>query len=952
MILYALSLHGGADFAFVNRLYRQRNSLSDAALAYTALCLHGLDRQDMGIQLLSMLEKRARSEEQSDSGRHWAGATNIEWNRNSVETTALVMLAFQALKPSDPLIEEAMLYLMSRKGRFGIRPIKAKGIVVAALTAYHKQIKEGLRDFVLGIAVNDSPIETLTVKGHRVVASGGGSEQGRATILVPASLIRSGRNKIEFQYSGTGEYFYTASLTGFSTDLDVKPSWEKPEILSKRYIHENLTYGGRPIGTSSMVIKELESSRISTVRIGLSGRAGSRYLVIEDSFPAGATVLKETIKGSQSSVEVSGNRIYFFFEPGSTLYNISYQISGYTPGDYNVLPTMIRDTLDPSEMVLGQSTSITLLAPGERSSEPYKMNRAELYGLGKATFDDGLRQKSTGLIKQSHGLLEQSLELLEALYTRDKKYQQREVAHMLLWIRSEPEFYDAKRLVEYFEILKENYPDLFIPFRKILVIGKAYHDIGEYERSYLVYRATVEASFLKDAPIGGALEQAGEPLGSIDFMRRLWREYPDSPPVVETYFALAQELYDRAPGAQSITSRLRAGDQSARPTEAELMSRAEAMFWRFMALYARNPLADDAAFSRVNLTLDKKSYETSVYLCRQYLERFPESDFVSSFQYMEALGFFSMLRYNEAIDAAKKVAEGESDDRDLAIYILGQIHHAKQNPGLAVGYYERVQHKFPDAREAAIYFERKEITLPEVSTFVPGETIEIELSYRNIREAHFQIFQVDLMKLYLKEKNLSRITGIKLSGISPQLETKITLGSGEDYADLNRKIRLNLEKEGAYLVICRGDDLFASGLVLITPLEIQVQEDRSSGRIRVNVIDSGDGGYAADVHVKVIGSENERFSSGETDLRGIYIADGIIGTPTVIARDKSSRYAFYRGETPVGAPEPVIEQRQLPETDYRSNTLRKQQELQERNRMNLDRLYEEERDGVQVQEAY
>jgi hypothetical protein len=599
---------------------------------------------------------------------------------------------------------------------------------------------------------------------------------------------------------------------------------------------------------------------------------------------------------------------------------------------------MIRDTLNPSEMVLGKSTSITLLAPGESSGEPYIMNRTELYGLGKAYFDDGLERES--------------LDLLEELYGRDKKYKQREVAHMLLWIRSEPEFYDAKRLVEYFEILKENYPDLFIPFRKILVIGKAYHDIGEYERSYLVYRATVEASFLKDAPIGGALEQAGEPLGSIDFMRRLWREYPDSPPVVETYFALAQELYDKAPRAESITSRLRSEQQPARPTEAELMSRAEVMLWRFMSLYPRNPLTDDAAFSRVNLTLDRKTYEASVYLCRQYLERFPESDFVSSFKYMEALGFFSMLRYNEAIAAAREVAEGENEDRDLAIYILGQIHHAKQNPGLAVSYYKRVQNKFPDAREAAAYFERREISLEEVSTFRSDEPVEIKLSYRNVKEAHFQVFQVDLMKLYLKEKNLSRITGIKLSGISPQLETKIELGSGEDYTDLEKMIPLDLTEVGAYLVICRGDDLFTSSLVLITPLEIQVQEDRSSGRVRVNVLNTESDRYASDVHVKVIGSENERFTSGETDLRGIFIADGINGTPTVIARDRNNRYAFYRGKSWIGAPETGIQREEAPETDYRSNTLRKQQELQDLNRMNLNRLYEEERDGVQVQEAY
>jgi uncharacterized protein YfaS (alpha-2-macroglobulin family)/tetratricopeptide (TPR) repeat protein len=946
MILHALSVWGGTDFAFVNRLFRQRNSLSEAALAYTALCLHALDRRDMGLELLSLLENRSVFDNEPERSRLWRGEKNVVWNRSAVETTALVILAFEALNPSSPQIEEGIRFLMSQRGRFGVRPVKAKGIVAAALAGYYEKVKEGLRDFILEIAVNDTLLETVTVKGQRIIRETSVSRSGLGwvEIPVPDSLIRSGRNKIAFKLTGTGEYFYTASLSGFSQQLDLTPAWEKPKIVSKRYIHENLTYKGHPIGTSTTAINELEANRVATVQIDFSGQAAGRYTVIEDSFPAGATVLKETIRGSHSFIQTSGNRIFFFFEPDTSLYSLSYQISGYTAGDYNVLPPMIRDVLNPAESVLGNTTSLTLLAPGEGSSEPYRMNKGELYGLGEAYFNDGLEKES--------------LQLLEQLYGEDQKYQRREVARMLLWIRSEPEFYDAKRLVEYFEILKENYPDLFIPFHKILVIGKAYHDIGEYERSYLVYRATVEASFLKDAPVGGALEQAGELLGSIDFMQRLWCEYPDSAPVVETYFALAQELYDRAPQAQEITSRLpsEGTEQPTRVTEARMMSQAESMLWRFMALYPYNPLTDDAAFSRVNLALDRRAYEAAVFLCRQYVDRFPESDFASSFRYMEALGFFSMLRYNEAIAAAKEVAEGESEDRELAIYILGQIYHAKQNPALAVSYYKRVSDRFPDAREAAIYFERKEISLDEVNAFKPKETVEIELSYRNIGEAHIQVFQVDLMKLYLKEKNLSRITGIKLSGISPLLETSIDLGTGKEYQDLVRTIPLDLKREGAYLVICRGDDLFTSSLVLITPLEIQVQEDPSSGRVRVNIIDSEKGRYASDVHVKVIGSENERFVSGETDLRGIFIADGINGTPTVIARDRSNRYAFYRGRAWIGAPEigyeEQIERAEEPKTDYRGNTLRKQQELQDLNRMNLDRLYEGEQEGVQVQEAY
>ncbi len=54
------------------------------------------------------------------------------------------------------------------------------------------------------------------------------------------------------------------------------------------------------------------------------------------------------------------------------------------------------------------------------------------------------------------------------------------------------------------------------------------------------------------------------------------------------------------------------------------------------------------------------------------------------------------------------------------------------------------------------------------------------------------------------------------------------------------------------------------------------------------------------VHVKVIGSANDQFVSGQSDLRGIFVADGINGTSTIIARTDANRYAFYRGKTVLG----------------------------------------------------
>jgi alpha-2-macroglobulin len=113
---------------------------------------------------------------------------------------------------------------------------------------------------------------------------------------------------------------------------------------------------------------------------------------------------------------------------------------------------------------------------------------------------------------------------------------------------------------------------------------------------------------------------------------------------------------------------------------------------------------------------------------------------------------------------------------------------------------------------------------------------------------------------------------------------EVTLGDGKDYRDRTHKLALPLKEEGAYLVVCRGDDLHASGLVLVSPLKVEVEEDATSGRVRTTVKDVVNDKYLNDVQVKVIGSNNSDFVSGATDLRGVFVADGIRGSSTVIAQ--------------------------------------------------------------------
>ena len=52
----------------------------------------------------------------------------------------------------------------------------------------------------------------------------------------------------------------------------------------------------------------------------------------------------------------------------------------------------------------------------------------------------------------------------------------------------------------------------------------------------------------------------------------------------------------------------------------------------------------------------------------------------------------------------------------------------------------------------------------------------------------------------------------------------------------------------------------------------------------------------------MIGSDNPQFISGETDLRGVFVAEGVRGLVTAVARKGDAQYAFYRGTSYVGQP--------------------------------------------------
>ncbi|RPI77141.1 MAG: tetratricopeptide repeat protein, partial [Planctomycetaceae bacterium] len=488
---------------------------------------------------------------------------------------------------------------------------------------------------------------------------------------------------------------------------------------------------------------------------------------------------------------------------------------------------------------------------------------------------------------------------------------QTELVKMLFQVALERN--DHPGIVQFFEIIKERFPDFEVPFESILKVAQSYIQLGEYERGYLVYRATAEASFLRENQIAGFLDGRGEFLRSVQVVERLLREYPPEAYVATATYSLAQEIQGKAAEVAAQPKLKAAG-----VTRVDLIVAAIHMLDHFLSNWPNDPAADQVAFAMANGFLELEQYKPAIERCTRFAELYSDSKLLDSFWYVIGFSQFAEGKHEEALATCRKVAEYKRTDpitgvevaalnKAPALYIMGQVYHSLGQPAEAIIEYEKVRDQFPDARESIDFFLHKQIALPEVTTVKPGDAARATLKYRNVKNAAVKVYRIDLLKFGLLQRNLSRITEINLAGIRPYHEQQLELGNGLDYRDRERVLEMPLADEGAYLVVAQGENLYASGLVLVSPLVLEIQEDATAGRVRVTVKDTITDRYAHKIHVKVIGSRNEQFVSGETDLRGLFVADGILGTSTVIAKTDSNRYAFFRGKQSLGAPETPVE---------------------------------------------
>lgn len=855
---YALAAAGSGEFAVLNRHYRSLGTLDAVRKSLLGLALAAMEKGEYA----GNVARAVLQDVQAMRGTFYGDKSR---EVDPAYTRALALLLLGRLGGFEKEAGE-----LAGQVRQDIDALAVSGaarwLALVALAVGGMPAGLERASFSVDVAVNDKPV--MTYRG----------EAGGQAATVPLKWPQLGAlpARITLGYKGRGTLAYRAVLRGFSPAVEARQVFHWG-LDSEVIYHSPMLYKGRRLCDSSMKVAQVayDDHVEDLLNFSSRNRGGEPgdYVVVTRWVPAGTVVDRTSVPSSA---------VYARHEPGMlTLVfrgrapDLRLRLLPFCPGEYRALPSELASAERPGDYErLGGQRRLSVLAAGEPVAEAYKWSDGEHVAFGCAYFNDG-----------DYGDAEAHLANLD----RRSRIYYRDVVKALLWIYSTAERYRPAEVVDLAEVLQQRYPDVNIPYEKLLVVGRAYHDSREDEAACYLWRTTLENSFRDDIPVAAELEQAGEYMRGVEYLGRLFREYPDLPLVQQTLYNLSQDVYAHKQQAPSLKPS--PGARKDRLLPEDVIGVALVILKDFLAYFPDLPYSDEAAFSMLNAYLELGAHDACLKRAEEAVRLYPQSKYADRYKYIRALAAFHLQRFDDAIAAAEAVSRSSSPDSKYATFILGQMYQALGRHAQALEAYRKVKGDFDDAAFSIEYLERRSLSLPEAVTAGPGEPVEAEIAYCNVNDVEVLAYRVDLMRLFLKERNLERIAGVNLAGITPTFTFTRRLPPVEPGITGKTRISLPIKEVGAYLVLAHAGDVFASGLVLVSPLKMEVQQ--YEGLARVTLRDSKPAGPAAGV--RVTASNEQAFVSAETDLRGsasLALSGG--RRITVIARRGKDEYAFYR----------------------------------------------------------
>ncbi len=373
-ILYALAEAGEGDLGRSVALFDQREKLDIFGRAYLAMTF-GLLEPDDDTRVKALLSDITAEAIVSATGAHWEESQPDYYSMNTdTRSTAIVIAALSRLDPQNPLLPNAVRWLMSVRKNDHWETTQEAAWAIMGLTDWMLASGELEGNYAWTVSLNGDELDSGTVTPQTVedvTEIRAGIEDLLADEINRLLIERAPRKG---EKEGAGKLYYTAHLEYYKPVAEVK-ALDRGIVVARQY-----TLKGKEEAVSNAQVGD-----IITVKLTIIAPNDLHYVLIEDPFPAGAegidrSLATTSIVGEQPEFERTDSRdswgwgwwwfshtelrdekavLFATYLPRGT-YQYTYQIRASLPGVYNVIPTHAEEMYFPEVFGRGDGGVFTV----------------------------------------------------------------------------------------------------------------------------------------------------------------------------------------------------------------------------------------------------------------------------------------------------------------------------------------------------------------------------------------------------------------------------------------------------------------------------------------------------------------------------------------------------------------------------------------------------------------
>jgi len=291
--LHVLAEHGNGDLGRTVALFERRDSLDLYGKAFLILALQRLEPEEQS-RVSTLVSDLTNGAVLSATGAHWEELTT-DYHTMSTDTrsTAIVLLSLLRATPNDPLVENAVRWLLDTRREGHWDSTQETTWSILALTDFLVATGELEADYDYHVAVNGEVVGASTVTAQDVA-------QTRSLRVEVADLLQAQANVIVLQrltssadQTGKGQLYYSMYLRYYLPAGDIK-ALGRGIYISRRY--ELLDAPGEAIHSARV-------GDVVRVKLTLLAPNDLHYLVVEDPLPAGCEALDVSLRTTSAAYQ-------------------------------------------------------------------------------------------------------------------------------------------------------------------------------------------------------------------------------------------------------------------------------------------------------------------------------------------------------------------------------------------------------------------------------------------------------------------------------------------------------------------------------------------------------------------------------------------------------------------------------------------------------------------------